>query len=261
MSIIADECATLWISVNKVNQHVFSRTRFTVNMPSSLSAEQWYLVIANHQSWVDILVLQRVFNRKIPFLKFFLKQNLIFVPFIGLVWWGLDFPFMKRYSRAFLEKHPHLKGKDLETTKIACKKFENTPVSVMNFVEGTRFNEKKVQTPIHKTLGLSKMLAPKSGGVAFVLNAMGAQLTDLVNVTIYYPSGIPTFWDFVSGKVNRIVVDVDTISINSLFETGVYSAEYFTNEKQKQVFQNYMNTLWQNKQTKLIQLEKEHNVQ
>lgn len=260
MSVIADACATLWIGLNKLNQSIFSRTHFNATLPTTLSTKQWYLVIANHQSWVDILVLQRVFNRKIPFLKFFLKQNLIFVPFIGLVWWGLDFPFMKRYSKAYLKKHPHLKGKDLETTKVACKKFENTPVSVMNFVEGTRFNENKLQAPIHKTLGLSKMLAPKSGGVAFVLNAMGPRLTDLVNVTIFYPAGIPSFWDFVSGRVKEIVVEVDTVSINTLFDTGVYSAEYFTDEKQKQVFQNYLNILWQNKQTKLIQLEKEYNV-
>lgn len=258
MSLIADECATLWISMNKVNQQIFSRTRFKVVMPPTLSTKQWYMVIANHQSWVDILVLQRVFNHKIPFLKFFLKQNLIYVPFIGLVWWGLDFPFMKRYSKAFLEKNPHLKGKDLETTKKACEKFESTPVSVMNFVEGTRFTNKKSQTPLNKTLGLHKMLAPKSGGVAFVLNAMGPRLTDLVNVTICYPNGVPSFWDFVSGKVADIVVDVDTISIISLFESGVYSAEYFNDEAQKQVFQNYLNTLWQNKQAKLIQLEKEH---
>ncbi|OFA30157.1 acyltransferase [Glaciecola punicea] len=261
MSIIADECASLWISVNQINQAVFSRTTFKVTMPATLSIEQWYLVIANHQSWVDILVLQRIFNRKIPFLKFFLKQNLILVPFIGLVWWGLDFPFMKRYSRSFLEKNPHLKGKDLETTQKACEKFENKPVSIMNFLEGTRFSEKKCQTPIHKTLGLHKMLAPKSGGIAYVLSAMGPRLTDLVNVTIFYPQGIPTFGDFVSGKVNEIVVDVETISIASLFETGVYSAEYFNDETQKQQFQHYVNSLWQHKQNKLIQLEQEYKIE
>ena len=54
--------------------------------------------VSNHRSWVDILVLQAVFNRRIPFLKFFLKQQLIWVPFLGLAWWALDFPFMRRHS-------------------------------------------------------------------------------------------------------------------------------------------------------------------
>lgn len=264
MSMVADACASAWISVNYLNQSVFSRTRFNVSMPhgvKTLSTEQWYLVIANHQSWVDILVLQRVFNRKIPFLKFFLKQSLLFVPFLGLVWWGLDFPFMKRYSRAYLEKYPHLQGKDLETTKRACEKFANKPVSVMNFVEGTRFNDRKLAAPINSTLGFNKVLAPKSGGIAFVLNAMGERLTDLVNVTIYYPNGIPSYWDFVCGKVKEIVVDVDTVSIQSLFEKGIYSPEYFNSDTQRAVFQEYINTLWQQKQSKLLQLEKDYKNQ
>ncbi len=62
----------------------------------SLHQRGWYLVSSNHQSWVDILVLQRIFHGRIPFLKFFLKQELIWVPVIGLAWWALDFPFMKR---------------------------------------------------------------------------------------------------------------------------------------------------------------------
>ncbi len=82
-----------------------------------LSTREWYLVVSNHQSWVDILVLQAVFNRRIPFLKFFLKQQLIWVPFLGLAWWALDFPFMRRHSAAYLEKHPEERGKDLEATR------------------------------------------------------------------------------------------------------------------------------------------------
>ena len=57
-----------------------------------------YLVLANHQSWVDILVLQKVFNRRIPLLRFFLKRQLFWVPLLGLAWWALDFPFMGRYT-------------------------------------------------------------------------------------------------------------------------------------------------------------------
>jgi len=251
MSFVVDGCATFWISVNYVNQLIFSRTKFSVSLPDSLSTQKWYLVVSNHQSWVDILVLQRIFNRKIPFLKFFLKQSLLYVPFLGLTWWGLDFPFMKRYSKAHLVKNPHLKGKDLETTKIACKKFENKPVSIMNFVEGTRFNIKKSEYPLNKSLELKYTLAPKSGGIAFVLNAMGERLTDVVNVTIYYPNGVPSFWDFISGKVQKIVVDIETISIKSLFEDGIYSPAYFSSDDKKRIFQEYLNQLWQNKEKKL----------
>jgi 1-acyl-sn-glycerol-3-phosphate acyltransferase len=258
MSIIVDSCATNWISVNKLNQNVFSRTKFVVNIPSNFSLDAWYLVIANHQSWVDILVLQRVFNHRIPFLKFFLKKNLIFVPFLGLAWWGLDFPFMQRYSKATLAKHPELRGKDLETTKKACEKYESKPVSIMNFVEGTRFSPQKNASKIAQNLQLTHTLAPKSGGIAFVLNAMGDRLTQLVDVTIYYPKGIPSYWDFISGKVKQIVVDVKTTDINEIMNKDIYHNDYFTDEAQKRKFQQYLNQLWQQKNQKLIELEQEY---
>lgn len=258
MTVIVDNSASCWISVNRFNQLIFSRTQFVVKLPAEFTTKAWYLVIANHQSWVDILVLQRVFNRKIPFLKFFLKKNLIYVPFLGLAWWGLDFPFMQRYTKEQLRKNPELKGKDLATTKKACEKYEFKPVSIMNFVEGTRFNNQKLQGKANQALQLTHTLAPKAGGVAFVLNAMGEQLTKLVNVTIYYPKGIPTYWDFVCGRVKKIVVDIDTIDIQSLYSKGHYSHEYFTDNDHKDKFQDFMNALWKEKDQKLIRLQQEY---
>ncbi len=101
---LLDGCAGHWIRFNNLVQQSLSQTRFEVIGLDKASLQQWYMVIANHQSWVDILVLQRVFNGQIPFLKFFLKKELIWVPFLGLAWWALDFPFMRRYSRKLLEK-------------------------------------------------------------------------------------------------------------------------------------------------------------
>jgi 1-acyl-sn-glycerol-3-phosphate acyltransferase len=238
VSFPLDGCATAWISV----------TRFDIKGLEGLTTKEWYLVISNHQSWVDILVLQRVFNRRIPFLKFFLKKELIWVPFIGIAWWALDFPFMRRYSRAFLKKNPHLKGKDLETTKKACEKFQHKPVSVMNFIEGTRFTEQKR----HKTGGVySKLLLPKAGGIAFVLSAMGKQLTRLVDVTIHYPGGTPTYWDFVTGKVSTINVSIQTVLIEDLFNKGIFSAAYFDDPAQKEIFQQWLNQMWRKKDREL----------
>jgi 1-acyl-sn-glycerol-3-phosphate acyltransferase len=136
--------ATLWISHQRHQlKDLSTRSTWDVRGVDQLQEKDWYLVLSNHQSWVDILVLQKVLNRRIPMLKFFLKKELIWVPFLGLAWWALDFPFMKRYSKKFLAANPHLKGKDLDRTKKACEKFKHTPVSVMNFVEGTRFTPGK----------------------------------------------------------------------------------------------------------------------
>jgi 1-acyl-sn-glycerol-3-phosphate acyltransferase len=248
VSFPLDGCATAWISLNNINQNIFSRTRFDIKGLEGLTTKEWYLVISNHQSWVDILVLQRVFNRRIPFLKFFLKKELIWVPFIGIAWWALDFPFMRRHSRAFLNKNPHLRGKDLETTKKACEKFQHKPVSVMNFIEGTRFTKQKR----NKTGGVySKLLLPKAGGIAFVLSAMGKQLTRLVDVTIHYPDETPTYWDFVTGKVSTINVSIKTVLIEDLFNKGIFSAAYFDDPAQKEIFQQWLNQMWREKNVEL----------
>jgi 1-acyl-sn-glycerol-3-phosphate acyltransferase len=188
---------------------------------------------------------------KIPFLKFFLKKQLIWVPFLGIAWWALDFPFMRRYTQKFLDENPHLKGKDIETTRIACQKFKHKPVSVMNFVEGTRITTIKHEK---QNSPFKNLLKPKAGGVAFVLNAMSEHLTKIVNVTIYYPDGIPTFMDFVSGKVNKVNVLVETMNIESSL-----IGDYTNDENYRRSFQTWLNGIWQNKDRKLLELAKQNN--
>ncbi|MDH3931760.1 MAG: acetyltransferase, partial [Chromatiales bacterium] len=132
-----------WISCNGLILALTQSIEWDVEGNTGLARRGWYLVVSNHQSWVDILVLQKVFNRRIPFLKFFIKQQLIWVPFLGLAWWAMDMPFMRRFSREYLAKHPEMKGKDLEATRQACEKFERIPTSIINFVEGTRVTPAK----------------------------------------------------------------------------------------------------------------------
>ncbi|WP_334031784.1 acyltransferase [Alteromonas sp. P256] len=251
ISYLLDTCATAWIGVNNINQRISSGTTFHVKGLEQLTRNDWYLVTANHQSWVDILVLQRVFNRKIPFLKFFLKKELIYVPILGLAWWALDFPFMRRYSKSFLAKHPHLKGKDMETTRKACEKFRSKPVSIMNFVEGTRFTLSKHD---RQASPFAHLLKPKAGGIAFVLSAMGEQLHKLIDVTIDYPGGVPTFWDFVSGKVRDIRVNISVMPIKEIMDSGIFQDTYFDDPDVRVRFQAWLNERWQAKDNLLEEL-------
>lgn len=251
LSYLLDGCATCWISINNTNQKLTSNTKWDVEGVEGLTPNDWYLVISNHQSWVDIVALQRIFNRKIPFLKFFLKKELIWVPFLGVAWWALDFPFMRRYSKSFLAKNPHLKGKDLETTRIACQKFQHKPVSIMNFVEGTRLTPHK---HIRQGAKYRHLLIPKAGGVAFVLNAMGSQLHKLVDVTIHYPDGIPTFWDFACGRVKKISIRVKVLSFDDILDGELLNLDYFQNKEERIEFQRWVNSVWQQKDSTLEQL-------
>ncbi|NMP30627.1 acyltransferase [Thalassotalea sp. M1531] len=245
-SYLLDQMASNWVAVNTSIQNLFTKVSYKVSGLDKLGKKDWYLVLSNHQSWVDILVLQRLLHGKVPFLKFFLKKELIYVPFLGLAWWALDFPFMKRYSQAYLKKNPHLLGKDIETTRKACEKFKHKPVSVMNFIEGTRFTAEKHK---RQKSPFAHLLRPKAGGIAFVLDAMGQHLTKIVNVTIYYPQGIPTFKDFIYGKVSEIDVNVQTIDIPKEI-----IGDYFNDKQFKQNFQAWVNQLWQEKDKTLAQM-------
>lgn len=237
---LATWVAEAWISGNNGWMWLTQRTDWRVSGLEGLHNDGWYLVISNHQSWVDIFVLQTIFNKRIPFLKFFLKQELIWIPVIGLAWWALDFPFMKRYSKQQLARHPELRGKDLETTRKACEKFKTTPVSVMNFLEGTRFTAEKhakQSSPYHY------LLKPKAGGIAFVLGAMGEQIDTLLNVTIIYPQSVPTFWEFMKGQMRAVEVVIEKRPIPAQF----VQQDYQNDPAFRKQFQEWVNQLWQEK--------------
>jgi 1-acyl-sn-glycerol-3-phosphate acyltransferase len=156
-------------------------------------------VSSNHQSWVDILVLQRVFHGRIPFLKFFLKRELMWVPVIGLAWWALDFPFMKRGRGHGAHQS------DLKTTRAACQKFKRIPTSVINFVEGTRYTpakSRRQKSPYHH------LLKPRIGGLGIALATMGELFETLLDVTLVYPHGTPRFWDLLCGRIDAVIVRV-----------------------------------------------------
>lgn len=252
ISSLLDNCATAWISINGVIERVFHPVKIHLHSDAELTPKEWYMVIANHQSWVDILILQRVLNRKVPFLKFFLKKELIFVPFLGLAWWALDFPFMRRYSTAQLRKNPKLRGKDIEITRKACAKFKSKPVSVMNFVEGTRFKTEKHQ---QQNSQFKHLLKPKAGGLAFALSAMGEHINKLVNVSIYYPDKVPSYWEYISGQMKEVHVHITVTEIPAEMR-----GDYMTDRAFKIAFQEQLNLIWQEKDQTLALLAKNNKV-
>ena len=232
--------AESWIGVNSAMTDAFTRTRFDIAGLEQLARDGHYLVLANHQSWVDILVLQKTFNRRIPLLRFFLKRWLFWVPVLGLAWWALDFPFMGRYGRKQIARNPELGRRDMEATRRACGKFRDIPVSIMNFVEGTRFTNAK-----HDAQGspFGHLLKPKSGGVAFVLDAMGQGLHALLDVTIVYPQGIPSMLDLMSGRIGEVKVRLRQRPIPVELASGDYQDDRAFRAR----FQQWMNAIWQQK--------------
>jgi 1-acyl-sn-glycerol-3-phosphate acyltransferase len=234
-----DWLASLWMDANARHQELLLPTRLEIEGLENLSKQEWYMMVANHQSWVDILLLLRIFNGRIPYLKFFLKQSLIWVPLLGLAWWALEFPFMRRHTKEQLARDPSLQGKDIAQTRKACEKFRYNPVTIINFLEGTRFTRAKY---IQQKSSYRHLLMPKAGGLAFTLAAMNGQLHRLLDVTIHYPEGIPTYWDYACGRVKRIQVHIRQVPI-----PAELIGDYTEDAEFRAGFQQWVNQLWQRK--------------
>jgi len=240
-----------WISTNWLMMRYTGSVRLQSDGLEGLRRDGWYLVITNHQTWVDILILQAVFNRKIPFLKFFIKQQLIWFPLLGIAWWAMDMPFMKRYSPSYLAKNPHMKGKDLETTRRACEKFRDTPTSVINFVEGTRFSEDK---RIARKSPYKHLLQPRAGGLAVALSSMGELFESVLDVTMTYPDGATSFWDMCCGNHVNVVVEVRERPL----EEWLIKGNYETDREFRKRVHSWLGQLWAEKDEILDQTRESH---
>lgn len=228
-----------WVTVNGVWMAAVGRTHWRVTGADAFQRRGWYLVSSNHQSWVDILVLQRVFNGRIPLLKFFIKHELIYVPIIGLAWWALDFPFMKRKGGVSAQK-------DLETARKACEKFRVIPTSVISFLEGTRFTPGK---HAQQKSPYQNLLKPKTGGVGMALETMGDMFDAMIDVTIVYPHGVPDFWQLLSGQMDEVVVTVREVPI----PPALIQPDDGSGSKRAEL-QAWINGLWQAKDAEISAL-------
>lgn len=239
--------ATAWISCNRAWMSLVQPSHWHVEGVQTLRYNDWYLVNCNHQSWVDIFVLQHALNRRIPLLKFFLKHELIYIPVIGMAWWALDFPFMKRHSREAIRKNPALRNEDRESARAACAKFARVPTSVMNFAEGTRFTQEKHRT---QESPYRHLLKPKAGAMAMAIEAMGQQFQSLVDATIVYPDGVPTFWQYLCGSRHRVMLRVRQIEIPAEFRTGNYESD----RNQRKAFHRWLDEIWVHKDAEMEQM-------
>jgi len=166
---------------------------------------------------------------------------------MGLAWWALEFPFMRRHSEQYLQQHPEMRGKDQETTRKACEKFAQVPTSVMNFLEGTRFTAAKharQQSPY------VYLLKPKAGGLALALNAMSDKFQAILDITIVYPDGTPTFWQFLQGRMHRVIVRARLLPIPQ----HLARADYSGNPEARAAFQAWVAQMWHEKDAQIALL-------
>lgn len=238
LSRVLVRLAELWAitSIRVLNKT--TGVRWEVHSDATLLRTRSYLLLSNHVSWTDIFAVLHTLVGRIPFPRFFIKQELIWLPMIGQAAWALDFPFMKRYSREFLKKHPEKRGEDLEATRRACDRFRGSPVSIINYAEGTRFTPAK-----HRAQGspFRNLLQPRVGGAAFVLSAMGDCLDAVLDITVAYPGEYTSWWDYISGRVDRIVVVIRELPIPS------YSSDRDVGTLSRDEFKGWFYRIWSEK--------------
>jgi 1-acyl-sn-glycerol-3-phosphate acyltransferase len=241
--------AEQWVRGNDAIFDLMLTTKWDIEGVDDLHRDGHFLVISNHISWVDIFALFRAMQGKLPFPRFFLKQQLIWFPIAGQACWALEFPFMRRYSPEYLERHPEKRGRDLETTRIACERYRTIPVSILNFVEGTRFTREK---HAEQKSPYRHLLRPRIGGVGFVLAALGDQLEAMYDVTIVYPHPEVTMWEFASNRIERIVIRARRIEIPSEFCDPAVTEPGPARER----FKQWMEGVWRDKDALIDSLTK-----
>ncbi|MDN3395951.1 MULTISPECIES: acetyltransferase [unclassified Pseudoalteromonas] len=215
----------LWLGCNNIK----------VNISGEVNANSWYLLISNHISWLDIAVLSSL--DALPAPKFFLKDELKYVPFIGTGAWAMGMPFMKRVTKAQLAKNPNLKGLDVERTKRSCRNFRHHPTTIVNFVEGTRFTAQKHQ---HQQSPFQHLLKPKAGGTAFALEVLNEQFDAMLNTSLVYSGQSDHVCrNILKGELESIHITIEVMPINTQM-----IGSYQTDKAFRGQFQQYLNNLW-----------------
>jgi 1-acyl-sn-glycerol-3-phosphate acyltransferase len=238
--LVLAEMVVRWVGVNN---RIFDRMlplRWDIEGIPPLSPEGRYLLVSNHVSWLDILVVFRAFYRRTALIRFFIKQELIWVPIVGQATWVLEFPFMKRYTAEELARHPEKRGQDLLTTYIACRRYRRLPVAILNFLEGTRFTRDKHE---EQDSPYRHLLRPRVGGAAFVLASLGDLLDGVVDVTLAYPGHEVTIWEFLCGRVPVVHVRARSLDVPGEF----FGKEITEPGPQRDRFKAWIDRLWREK--------------
>ena len=237
-----------WIYCNGLWIQALHRPRWNVEGFEELDSSNWYLAVANHQSWADIFVLQGITNRKIPMLKFFMKHVLIWVPVIGLAWWALDMPFLKRYTKEEIQKNPELRGKDIKAMEKSFERYSRYPVSIFSFAEGTRFTKEKKDNQLSQ---FEYLLNPKIGGIGLTLTTM-PYIKLLLDFTIHYEDERRSFWDFLCGRMSKADVRVRQINIPDNLLSKNYEDDPIFRENLKE----WVYDIWSDKEKYLEEVRK-----
>lgn len=241
-----------WINTNNFLLDKLSPQRdWRIHMPDDLKADGRYLLICNHQSWVDTSVVQYVSESRLPITRFFAKHELLYIPIVGQTFYFLDFPMMKRHSKEEIAKNPALATRDLEEVRRACQLLANKPFVLLNFLEGTRFDKVKHE---RQNSPYRHLLKPKAGGFALAIASLGEQIDGVLDMTLVYPDGVPDYGELWSGKLVRLGVDVRHLPMDQGLFNQLKAGKYDEDEAVKAELFDFLDEVWRQKDKKMEQM-------
>lgn len=237
VSNVIGDITVYWVKLTMILMH--GNNIELIGDDKEFKMDEWYMAMSNHQSWADIFVLLVSANYKIPLLKFFMKKELWWIPFVFLANKTLNMPFVNRHSKEEVKKNPSLRTKDYENTIKSCKRFLRSPSTIFSYAEGTRFtrDKHKKQNSPYKNL-----LKPKVGGMATALSAM-PKVNTLIDYSLIYKTNKRSAWDFLTGEMRHVKVCVKKYDIPESLKNRNYS----TDEQYREDFKVWIESIWAEK--------------
>lgn len=245
--------ANNWINVNNhLIERVLPELKWDIQIDPALdlSLDGRYVMICNHQTWVDTTVNQYIGLKRMPLTRFFTKWELIFIPLVGQAFKILGFPMMKRHSKAQIAKNPELKNRDIEEARRACEQLLSQPFTLLNYVEGTRFTPAKHAA---QKSPYQHLLKPKAGGLALALKILGQEIDALVDMTIVYDGEVPEYSEFWLGDVGQIAVNLRKIELPS----WVLEGDYENDRDYRVQFHQWLQQIWREKDELIGQMKQQ----
>lgn len=207
-----------------------------------LNPKGTYLVLANHQSWIDIMMVMVVLGKGTTLPRFFMKWELVYMPVINICAWALDFPIMRRYTQEDIKGRPELKNRDFDYAHDVLSRNPDQACVVVNYAEGTRFTPEKHRK---NRSPYQHLLKPKVGGPQLALDCLRNRLDGIVDITLAYPGATLSVWHLLSGQVPKVMIHVETIDLpEGLEKTPETLAEL-------KAFRGWMNSIWAQKDARL----------
>ena len=231
----------------KVIMDFFHHNKAQYIYESTFDRDDWCLGVSNHQSWADILIILSASNYKMPNLRFFMKRELSWIPFVYLANKNLNMPFVNRHKKSEIQSDPNLRFVDYDITIKSCKRLRRAPSTICSYAEGTRFTKKKhsLQKSPYKNL-----LIPKIGGLATALSAL-PEVKFLIDFTVVYKSDNRSAWSFLKGDMADVKVKVT----KHLIPEHLKNKNYLKDEKYRKEFKEWFELIWAQKDTEIENLK------